>query len=127
MGGDEQGPGGASYLRFTTLFSPIYGQLAEIHEVLSRRRVVISHSEDVYRVDETVSEKISLVCCDQKKIIFFIMHYLSADLTKGSFGHFSSFYVIKILETSKISIFCMFSQESQIAFYMKHNQRRKHF
>ena len=41
--------------------------------------------------------------------------YMSADLTKGSFGHFSSFYVIKILKTSKISIFCMFLQENQIA------------
>ena len=41
-----------------------------------------------------------------------------ADLTKGSFGHFSSFYVSKILKTSKISVFCMFLQESQIAFNM---------
>ena len=41
---------------------------------------------------------------------------MSADLTKGSFGHFSSFYVIKILKTSKISIFCMFLQEGQIVF-----------
>ena len=41
--------------------------------------------------------------------------HMSADLTKGSFGHFSSFYVIKILKTSKISIYCMFLQESQIA------------
>ena len=41
--------------------------------------------------------------------------HMRADLTKGSFGHFSSFYVIKNLETSKISIFCMFLQESQIA------------
>ena len=52
---------------------------------------------------------------------------MSAELTKGSFGHFSSFYVIKILKTSKISIFCMFLQESQIASNMYHNQRRKHF
>ena len=37
---------------------------------------------------------------------------MSADLTKGSFRHFSSYYVIKILKTSKISIYCMFSQES---------------
>ena len=40
------------------------------------------------------------------------------DLTKGSFGHFSSFYVINILKTSKISIFCKFLQESQIASNM---------
>ena len=43
---------------------------------------------------------------------------MSADLTKGSFGHFSSFYVINILKASKISIFCMFLQESQIASNM---------
>ena len=43
---------------------------------------------------------------------------MSADLTKGSFGHFSSFYVIKIIKTSKISLFCMFLQESQIASNM---------
>ena len=47
----------------------------------------------------------------------FLLH-ISADLTKGSFGHFSSFYVILISETSKISIFCMFLQESQIASNM---------
>ena len=48
-----------------------------------------------------------------------IVHqYMSADLTKGSFRHFSSFYVILISETSKISIFCMFLQESQIASNM---------
>ena len=35
---------------------------------------------------------------------------LSADLTKGSFGHFSSFCVIKISKTSKFSRFCMFLQ-----------------
>ena len=43
--------------------------------------------------------------------------YMSADLTKGSFGHFSSFYVIKISskKTSKIPIFRMFLKKSQIA------------
>ena len=44
--------------------------------------------------------------------------YLSADLTKGSFEHFSSFYVIIILKTSKIPIFCMFLKEYQIASNM---------
>ena len=44
--------------------------------------------------------------------------YMSVDLTKGSFGHFSSFYVIKILKTSKISVFCMFLQESQVASHI---------
>ena len=39
-----------------------------------------------------------------------IPQYMSADLTKGSFGHFSSFYVIKTSKTSKISIFCMFKE-----------------
>ena len=48
----------------------------------------------------------------------FVNIHLSADLTKGSFGHFSSFYVIIILKTSKISIFCMFLQESQISSNM---------
>ena len=43
---------------------------------------------------------------------------MSVDLTKGSFGHFGRFYIIKILKTSKISIFCMFLQESQIASNM---------
>ena len=32
---------------------------------------------------------------------------MSADLTKGSFRHFSSFCVIKISKTSKFSRFCM--------------------
>ena len=53
--------------------------------------------------------------------------YMSADLTKGSFGHFSSFYVIKISKTSKIPIFRMFLKKSQIASDMQHNQWRKHF
>ena len=53
--------------------------------------------------------------------------HLCADLTKGSFGHFSSFYVIKISKTPKISIFCMFLQVSQIASDMLYNQGRKHF
>ena len=44
--------------------------------------------------------------------------HMSADLTKGSFGHFSSFNVIKILRRSKISIFCTFLEESQTASYM---------
>ena len=35
---------------------------------------------------------------------------MSADLTKGSFGHFSSFHVIKISKTSKFSRFCLFLQ-----------------
>ena len=52
---------------------------------------------------------------------------MSADLTKGSFGHFGSFYVIKISKTPKISIFCMFLQASQIASDMLYNQRRKQF
>ena len=39
--------------------------------------------------------------------------HLSADLTKESFGHFSSIFVIKISKTSKICIFCMFLQESR--------------
>ena len=46
---------------------------------------------------------------------------------KGSFGHFSCFYVIKISKTPKISIFCMFLQASQIASDKLYNQRRKHF
>ena len=50
---------------------------------------------------------------------------LSADMTKGSFGHFSSFCVIKISKTSKISRFFMFLQWSQIASNMLNNQRRK--
>ena len=33
----------------------------------------------------------------------------------GPSGIFAVFYVITILKTSKISIFCMFLQESQIA------------
>ena len=41
--------------------------------------------------------------------------YMSAELTKGSFGHFSSFYVFKISKTSEIPIFCMFLKKSQIA------------
>ena len=41
--------------------------------------------------------------------------YMSADLTKGSFRHSSSYYVIQISKTSKISIFRMFLQKSQIA------------
>ena len=45
--------------------------------------------------------------------------HFSADLTKGSFGHFSSFYVIIILKTSKISIFSMFLQESQLVTQSK--------
>ena len=44
--------------------------------------------------------------------------YMSADLTKGSFEHFSSFCVIKISKTSKFLRFCMFLQQSQIASYM---------
>ena len=41
---------------------------------------------------------------------------MSADLTKGSFVHFSSFLCNQNLKkTSKISIFCMFLQDSQIA------------
>ena len=43
---------------------------------------------------------------------------MSVDLTKGSFGHFSSFYVITILKTSKISIFCIYLHENQIASNM---------
>ena len=35
---------------------------------------------------------------------------MSADLRKGSFGHLSSFCVIKISKTSKFSRFCMFLQ-----------------
>ena len=35
---------------------------------------------------------------------------MSVDLTKGSFGHFSSFCVIKISKTSKFSRFSMFLQ-----------------
>ena len=34
----------------------------------------------------------------------------SADLRKGSFGHFSSFCVIKILKKAKFSRFCTFLQ-----------------
>ena len=51
-------------------------------------------------------------------MVFLYNIHLSADLTKGSFGHFNSFYAIKTLKTSKISIFCMFLQESQIASVM---------
>ena len=47
-----------------------------------------------------------------------VSKHMSADLTKGSFGHFSSFCVIKISNTSKISRFCMFLQWSQIASNM---------
>ena len=36
--------------------------------------------------------------------------YMSVDLTKGSFGQFSRFCVIKISKTSKFSRFCMFLQ-----------------
>ena len=43
---------------------------------------------------------------------------MSADLTKVSFGHLSSFYVIIFLKTSKILIFCMFLQETHIATNM---------
>ena len=50
--------------------------------------------------------------------LIFALKHMSADLTKGSFGHFSSFYVIRISKTSKISIFFMFLQKSQIAFNM---------
>ena len=35
---------------------------------------------------------------------------MSVDLTKGSFGHLSSFCVIKISKTSKFSRFSMFLQ-----------------
>ena len=40
----------------------------------------------------------------------FLDNYLSADLTKGSFGHICSFCVIEISKTSKIARFCMFLQ-----------------
>ena len=43
-------------------------------------------------------------------VAFRVLKYLSADLTKGSFRHFSSFCLIKISKTSKFSRFCMFSQ-----------------
>ena len=39
-----------------------------------------------------------------------VNNYMSTDLTKGFFGHFSEFYVFNISKTSKISIFCMFLQ-----------------
>ena len=54
----------------------------------------------------------------QRRCLKIMVIYMRADLTKGSLGHFSSFYVIIILKTSKISIFCMFLQESQIASNM---------
>ena len=58
-----------------------------------------------------------------------VLYYIdmSADLTKGSFGHFSSFYVIKISKKSKFSRFCKFLHYSQIASNMLYNQRRKQF
>ena len=43
-------------------------------------------------------------------ILAYMHIYMSADLRKGSFGHFSSFCVIKISKTSKFSSFCMFLQ-----------------
>ena len=45
-----------------------------------------------------------------------VRDHMSADLTKGSFGHFNRFHVIKISKTTKTPIFCMFLQKSQIAF-----------
>ena len=59
-----------------------------------------------------------LTSCASLKKNYILFCYMSAHLTKGSFGHFISFYVIKILKTSKISIFCMFLQENQIASYL---------
>ena len=47
-----------------------------------------------------------------------LCHIYERGSDKRSFGHFSSFYVIIILKSSKISIFCMFLQESQIASNM---------
>ena len=52
--------------------------------------------------------------------LYVIMYYvyMSANLTKGSFGHFSSFCVIEISKTSKIARFCMLLQWSQIVSNM---------
>ena len=44
----------------------------------------------------------------------YFQKHMSADLTKGSFGHCSSFCVIKISKKSKFSRFCKFLQYSQI-------------
>ena len=39
---------------------------------------------------------------------------IECESDKGSFGHFSSIYAIKILKTSRISIFCMLMQASRV-------------
>ena len=51
-----------------------------------------------------VPDQVTTVCLQNDLL------YLSVDLTKGSFGHISSFCAIKISKTSIFSRFCMFLQ-----------------
>ena len=70
-------------------------------------------------IDGVTDLSLNILCKSIKYCIYYCyFNEMSADLTKGSFGHFSSFYVIKIFKMYKISIFYMFLQESQNASNM---------
>ena len=88
----------------TTLYKTIYSDKIYVGIVSCH----FSHICTSVMALDLRQNSVSVQYLENKRTEFHQILYMSADLTKGSFGHFSSFCVIKISKTSKFSRFCMF-------------------